>query len=253
LFVVAFIAWNLQRKLDESAEWKAAKAEAEKAPSAGSVFASFGKLFTNKTNIRTMLFLAGMYLTWNLVCSVMGFFQPHIYETAGGLSNEHANLLAAGQWVIIIFTTFIFSLIVDKVNQRWLYAVGVSFGVLAWVIVIFLGINSLSGLLFFTLLWGLQAGISVQSFYALWASELFPAKYRAAAQGVMFFVVRGLSAVWGLVFVYIYGNEGQGFTLAATIMLIFFVISLLIGTIGAPVTRGKSLEQITRERYGEDF
>ncbi|MBR5465009.1 MAG: MFS transporter [Alistipes sp.] len=253
LFVVAFIAWNLQRKLDESAEWKAAKAEAEKAPSAGSVFASFGKLFTNKTNIKTMLFLAGMYLTWNLVCSVMGFFQPHIYETAGGLSNEYANLLAAGQWVIIILTTFIFSLIVDRVNQRWLYAAGVSFGVLAWVIVIFLGINSLSGLLFFTLLWGLQAGVSVQSFYALWASELFPAKYRAAAQGVMFFVVRGLSAVWGLVFVYIYGNEGQGFTLAATIMLIFFVISLLIGTIGAPVTRGKSLEQITRERYGDDF
>lgn len=253
LFVVAFIAWNLQRKLDESAEWKAAKAEADKAPTAGSVFASFGKLFTNKTNIYTMLFLAGMYLTWNLVCSVMGFFQPHIYETAGGLSNEHANLLAAGQWVIIILTTFVFSLIVDRVNQRWLYAVGVSFGVLAWVIVIFLGINSLSGLLFFTLLWGLQAGVSVQSFYALWASELFPAKYRAAAQGVMFFIVRGLSAVWGLVFVYIYGNEGQGFTLAATIMLIFFVISLLIGTIGAPVTRGKTLEQITRERYGDDF
>lgn len=253
LFIVAFIAWNLQRKLDESAEWKAAKAEADKAPTAGSVFSSFGKLFTNKTNIYTMLFLAGMYLTWNLVCSVMGFFQPHIYETAGGLSNEHANLLAAGQWVIIILTTFVFSLIVDKVNQRWLYAVGVSFGVLAWVIVIFLGINSLSGLLFFTLLWGLQAGVSVQSFYALWASELFPAKYRAAAQGVMFFIVRGLSAVWGLVFVYIYGNEGQGFTLAATIMLIFFVISLLIGTIGAPVTRGKTLEQITRERYGDDF
>lgn len=253
LFVVAFIAWQLQRRLDESAEWQAAKAEQEKAPSAGSVFASFGKLFTNRTNVFTMLFLAGMYLTWNLVCSVMGFFQPHIYETAGGLSNEYANMLSAGQWVIIILTTFIFSLIVDKVNQRWLYALGVSFGVLAWVIVIFLGINSLNGLLFFTLLWGLQAGISVQSFYALWASELFPAKYRAAAQGVMFFVVRALSAVWGLVFVYIYGQNGEGFTLAATIMMCFFIISLLIGTIGAPVTRGKSLEQITRERYGDDF
>ncbi|MBO5685139.1 MAG: MFS transporter [Alistipes sp.] len=253
LFVVAFIAWQLQRRLDESAEWQAAKAEEAKAPSAGSVFASFGKLFTNRTNVFTMLFLAGMYLTWNLVCSVMGFFQPHIYETAGGLSNEYANMLSAGQWVIIILTTFIFSLIVDKVNQRWLYALGVSFGVLAWVIVIFLGINSLNGLLFFTRLWGLQAGISVQSFYALWASELFPAKYRAAAQGVMFFVVRALSAVWGLVFVYIYGENGEGFTLAATIMMCFFIISLLIGTIGAPVTRGKSLEQITRERYGDDF
>ncbi|MBO5188110.1 MAG: MFS transporter [Alistipes sp.] len=253
LFVVAFIAWQLQRRLDESAEWQAAKAEAEKAPKAGSVFASFGKLFTNRTNIYTMLFLAGMYLTWNLVCSVMGFFQPHIYETAGGLSNEYANMLSAGQWVIIILTTFLFSLIVDKVNQRWLYALGVSFGVLAWVIVVTIGINSLQGLLFFTLLWGLQAGISVQSFYALWASELFPAKYRAAAQGVMFFIVRALSAVWGLVFVYIYGENGEGFTLAATIMMCFFIISLLIGTIWAPVTRGKSLEQITRERYGDDF
>lgn len=253
LFVVAFIAWLLQRRLDESAEWKAAKAAEQQAPKAGSVFASFGKLFTNKTNILTMLFLAGMYLTWNLVCSVMGMFQPHIYETAGGLSNEYANMLSAGQWLVIILTTFFFSLIVDRVNQRWLYAVGVSFGVLAWVIVIFLGVNSMQGLIFFTLLWALQAGISVQSFYALWASELFPAKYRAAAQGVMFFVVRGLSAVWGMVFVYIYGENGEGFTLAASIMLAFFVISLLIGTIWAPVTRGKSLEQITRERYGDDF
>ena len=253
LFVVAFIAWLLQRRLDESAEWKAAKAAEQQAPKAGSVFASFGKLFTNKTNILTMLFLAGMYLTWNLVCSVMGMFQPHIYETAGGLSNEYANMLSAGQWLVIILTTFFFSLIVDRVNQRWLYAVGVSFGVLAWVIVIFLGVNSMQGLIFFTLLWALQAGISVQSFYALWASELFPAKYRAAAQGVMFFVVRGLSAVWGMVFVYIYGKDGEGFTVAASIMLAFFVISLLIGTIWAPVTRGKSLEQITRERYGDDF
>lgn len=253
LFVVAFIAWLLQRRLDESAEWKAAKAAEAQAPKAGSVFASFGELFTNKTNILTMLFLAGMYLTWNLVCSVMGMFQPHIYETAGGLSNEYANMLSAGQWLVIILTTFLFSMIVDRVNQRWLYALGVSFGVLAWVIVIFLGVNSMQGLLFFTLLWALQAGISVQSFYALWASELFPAKYRAAAQGVMFFVVRGLSAVWGMVFVYIYGAKGEGFTLAASIMLAFFVISLLIGTIWAPVTRGKSLEQITRERYGDDY
>ncbi len=253
LFVVAFIAWLLQRRLDESAEWMAAKAAEEPAPKAANAFASFGKLFTNKTNILTMLFLAGMYLTWNLVCSVMGFFQPHIYETAGGLSNEYANMLSAGQWLVIILTTFVFSLIVDRVNQRWLYALGVSFGVLAWVIVLFLGINSLQGLLFFTLLWALQAGVSVQSFYALWASELFPAKYRAAAQGVMFFVVRGLSAVWGLVFVYIYGDQGQGFTTAASIMLAFFVISLLIGTIWAPVTRGKTLEQITRERYGNDY
>lgn len=247
LFIVAFIAWRLQRKLDESQEWKAAKATGGQQKG---TFSSFGALFTNKVNLKAILFLAGMYLTWNLVASVMGFFQQHIYATAGGLSNEYANLLSVGQWVVIIATTFVFSMIVDKVNQRLLFFTGVMFAVLAWTMVLTVGITSIAGLLIFTLLWGLQAGISVQSFYALWASELFPAKYRAAAQGVMFFIVRGLSAVWGLSFTSIYGKNGEGFTVAACIMLGLLVISLVIGTVGAPDTRGKSLEQITRERYG---
>lgn len=252
LFIVAFIAWNLQRRLDESAEWKAEKAKGN-AGNQGGTFSSFGSLFTNKVNIRTILFLAGIYLTWNLVSSVMGFFQQHIYETAGGLSNQHANMLSVAQWVIIIITTFIFSMIVDKVNQRWLYCFGVGMGVLAWIIIVTIGINSIAGLLFFTLIWGIQAGVSVQSFYALWASELFPAKYRAAAQGVMFFIVRGVSALWGLGFVYIYGENGEGFTLAAYIMMGLLLISMIVGTIWTPQTRGKTLEQITKERYGDDI
>ena len=246
LFIVAFIAWQLQRRLDESKAWEDLKS-GDQGKSQGT-FSSFGSLFTNRINVRTMLFLAGMYLTWNLVSSVMGFFQQHIYETAGGLSNEYANMLSVGQWLIIIATTFVFSMIVDKVNQRWLYFIGVSFAVLAWLLIITVGINSIAGLLIFTLLWGLQGGISVQSFYALWASELFPARYRAAAQGVMFFVVRGLSAAWGLGFVYIYGEQGEGFSVAAYVMLALLLISLIIGTAGAPNTRGKSLDEISKER-----
>lgn len=250
LFVVAFIAWTLQRQLDESKEWLDIKASGQKQPS---TFASFGALFKNKVNIKTMLFLAGMYLSWNLVSSVMGFFQQHIYETAGGLSNEYANMLSVGQWVVIILTTFLFSLVVDKVAHRPLYSVGVGSAVLAWVMVLTIGITSIEGLLVFTALWAIQGGISVQTFYALWASELFPAKYRAAAQGVMFFIVRGLSAAWGLVFVYIYGKNGEGFTVAAILMMLLLIVSLLIGLIGAPKTKGKSLEEITRERYGNDI
>jgi len=263
LFVVALIAWLLQRRLEESKEWKKSaecrvKSEefAAAIPSTAPTGTPVGNssLFTfNSSFIKTMLFLAGMYLTWNLVASVMGFFQQHIYETAGGLSNEYANMLSVGQWLIIIATAFVFAMIVDKVNQRWLYFTGVSFAVLAWVLVLTVGINSITGLLVFTLLWGLQGGISVQSFYALWASELFPARYRAAAQGIMFFMVRGLSAAWGLGFVYIYGEQGEGFTVAAVVMLALLLVSLIIGTVGAPDTRGKSLEEITRERYGNDY
>ena len=251
LFIVALIAWMLQRRLNESEEWKAAKSAENKEEKAGT-FSSFGTLLTNKVNVRTMIFLAGIYLTWNLVSSVMGFFQQHIYETAGGLSNVHANMLSAAQWIIIIFATLVFSMIVDKVNQRWLYCFGVGMGVIAWLIIVTIGIRSISGLLFFTLLWAIQAGVSVQAFYALWSSELFPAKYRAAAQGIMFFVVRGVSAVWGLCFVYIYGENGEGFYRAAYIMIALLLVSLVVGTIWTPQTRGKSLEQITKERYGDD-
>ena len=66
----------------------------------------------------------------------------------------------------------------------------------------------------------------------------------------MFFIVRGLSAVWGLVFTYIYGDNGEGFTLAAYCMVALLLTSLVIGLLGMPDTRGKSLEQITKERYG---
>ncbi len=255
LFIVAFIAWILQRRLDESKDWEAAKLAqtqgTEKQPSA---FASFGKLFTNKVNVRTILFLAGIYLTWNFVASVMGFFQPHIYETAGGLSNAQANMLSAIQWLIIVAVTYFgFAMLVDKVNQRWLYFFGVGIGVVAWLILVFVGIKNQTALWIFTILWGIQGGISVQAFYALWASELFPAKYRAAAQGVMFFIVRGASAIWGLVFVHIYGRNGEGFYLAAYIMIGLLLVALLIGTIWTPQTRGKTLQQITRERYGDEI
>lgn len=253
LFIVAFIAWSLQRKLNESKDWEEAKQMQGNAKQPG-IFESFGTLFTNRVNIRTMLFLAGIYITWNMVASVMGFFQQHIYETAGGLSNAQANMVSAIQWLVIIAVTYFgFALVVDKVNQRWLYFLGTLIGVAAWFILIFIGIKNHSALWTFTILWGIHAGISVQAFYALWASELFPAKYRAAAQGVMFFAVRGIAAIWGLGFVHIYGSKGEGFSTAAYIMIGLLIIALVIGTIWAPKTRGKSLQQITIERYGNDI
>jgi inositol transporter-like SP family MFS transporter len=55
------------------------------------------------------------------------------------------------------------------------------------------------------------------------------------------------------VFTYIYGENGEGFTIAAYCMIALLLISLVVGLVGMPNTRGKSLAQITRERYGEDI
>ena len=248
LFVVAFIAWNLQRQLQESAEFTAQKQEEK-----SGLLDNIKVLFQNKIAVKTVCFLAGIYLTWNLVASVMGFFQPHIYETAGGVTNEQANWMNFIQWAIIVSITFVTSKFIDKTSHKAIYTFGLLVAISAWLIIVTIGVNGPVGLWSFAILWGIQGGTSVQIFYALWGSELFPAKFRAGAQGLMFFIVRGLSAVWGLVFTYIYGENGEGFTIAAYCMITLLVISLVVGFIGAPVTRGRTLEDITKERYGEEY
>lgn len=249
LFIVAFIAWNLQRQLEESAEYTAQKASNQ----SSSIVDNIKLLFTNRTAVRTVAFLATIYLSWNLVASVMGFFMPHIYETAGGLSNESANMLSCISWVFVVITTFIISFYVDKVAHRFFYVFGLAAALTAWLLVIGGGVTTIAGIWVFTILWGINNGSSVQVFYALWGSELFPAKFRAGAQGLMFFIVRGLSAAWGLVFTYIYGDNGEGFTLAAYCMVALLVISLVVGLLGMPNTRGRSLDDIVKERYGEEY
>lgn len=244
LFVVAFFAWTLQRQLDESQEFEK-KTKAEKR----GIVENIKLLFTNRIAVRTVVFLAVIYLTWNLVASVMGFFQPHIYETAGGLSNEYANLLSCIGWLVVVVITFFLSFVIDRLPHRLFYVLGLVAALATWVVII-CGVNGIGSLWAFSILWGVNGGLSVQIFYALWGSELFPAKFRAGAQGLMFFIVRGLSAAWGLVFTYIYGEQGEGFTLAAWCMVVLLLISLIVGVIGAPNTRGKSLQQITEERYG---
>ena len=253
LLIVAFVAWTMQRKLDESSEWTASRAASQDKGEKAGILHAIKVLFSNRTAIRTVCFLAIIYLTWNLVASVLGFFQPHIYETAGGVSNEQANWMNCLQWAIIVGVTFLLSKFIDKTSHKLIYILGLLFAISAWVIIVTVGVNGKAGLWLFTLLWGIEGGMSVQIFYALWGSELFPAKFRAGAQGLMFFIVRGLSAVWGLVFTFIYGENGEGFTVAAWCMIALLLISLVVGVIGCPDTRGKSLAQITRERYGDNY
>lgn len=253
LFVVAFIAWNLQRQLQESAEFEAQKAAEKQSGKKTGLIDNIKLLFSNKIAVKTVAFLAGIYLTWNLVASVMGFFTPHICETAGSVSNEYANFMSCMQWFTVVAITLIVSRLIDRTSHKLLYTVGLLVAIFTWVLVVGIGVNSMATLWAFVILWGVQGGISVQIFYALWGSELFPAKFRAGAQGLMFFIVRGLSAVWGLIFTFIYGENGEGFILAAWCMIILLVASLIIGFLGCPNTRGKSLEQITKERYGENY
>ena len=121
--------------------------------------------------------------------------------------------------------------------------------VIAWIILTYIGFGWVA-LWSFVIIWGLSAGIGAQAWYALWAVELFPTKYRAGTQGIMFFIVRGTAGVWSIIFPMILSS--LGFKVAGTVMIVLLMISLLIGVIWTPQTRGKSLKQIISERYGSE-
>lgn len=96
----------------------------------------------------------------------------------------------------------------------------------------------------------MSAGPSAQAFYSVWSPELFATPYRSGAQGIVFFLVRLASGLISLAFPIILKWD-NGLMVDGLILIGFLVVSTLVGTVGAPPTQGKSLEDIEMERYGE--
>lgn len=261
LFVVALVAWNLQRQLQESQDWT----EKNRATTEN---VGFGKMMANalknSVNVKTIIFLVAVYLTWNLAAGTNGQFMPYLYAAAGNIDSTGQSLLGVVQWVLVaVCSLAIFSHFGDKVSHRVLFGISAAMALLSWVCIAVFGMALNNGtsdsygwcLWAYVILWGISAGFSAQCFYALWGTELFPTQYRGGVQGIMFFLVRAVLGIWSLVGVgAIMGDisaNPAGFFPAALIMCAVLVISLVVGVIWCPKTQGKTLDQITEERYGK--
>ncbi|API92945.1 MFS transporter [Virgibacillus pantothenticus] len=249
LFIIAGISLYIRRGLPESKIWEEQQAKDLKDRSKGiKQKSSFKELISLKPNREALFLLLGIYLFWNLTAGAMGYFMPYIYENVGGLSNQQANLLQAFLWMFTVITTYlIFMKLGDKYSRKLIFGIGALMGVIAWIILTFMPMTWPT-LISFVVLWGSAAGIGAQAFYALWTSELFPTRYRATAQGYMYFIVRTGIALWSFILPTIMAT--LGFKVAGIVMIVFLIIHMVIGIILAPNTRGKSLRQIEEERYG---
>ena len=252
LILVALVTWLLRFRMPESEDWKAEKEKNRRLQAEGKLEKITLGTFLTGVNFRTILFLTGVYAIWNLAAGTVGSFMPYIYEKVGGISNETANFLMSGYFILTALATyFIFMKLGDRVNRRLLYAVLAILGVAAWTLLTAAsaaGAISMAVLVGFVVLFGINNGSCQQPFYQLWCSELFPTRYRAFAQGITFFTARVVLGLWILCYVFI--NKTWGFTAAAGCMVGFTFLSLLVGTLGAPNTQGKTLAEIERERYG---
>ncbi len=248
IYVIAFVTWILQRQLDEAEEWKH---EAEEHNGKGtSMKRAFTHIFGPKY-IKPIVCITTMYLAWNMVASLMGTFQSNIYENIGEMGKILADRFNVWQWVLTCALTFWGIFIIDKWNHKKIFISFVSCGVLAWLLVALLGISSIPSLIIITILWAAQAGLSVQLFFALWGTEIFPTKYRATAIGLMFCIVRAVCTLGNIGFTSLWGKEVSNtlFTVSSIVMLFFMIVAAAIGYYYAPDTRGKSLDEITHERY----
>ena len=251
LFVIAFITWWVRRGLAESDIWTEQKKARDEATARGETVRHRGlkELLSHPKNITALLFLIGVYGLWNTVAGQMGIFMPRVYETAGVASVAGQNLLQVLLWTMTVVATYLgFMLLGDTVDRRLLYGIGAVLGIAAWVLLVFVHVTT-PLLIFFAILWGVSAGIGAQAFYALWTAEMFATPYRASAQGVLFFVARILVGVLSYFFPTLLATQGVG--AVGMIMIGLLVAAMLIGVIWAPDTRGKTLEQIEVERYGE--
>ncbi|MFJ7951121.1 MFS transporter [Lysinibacillus sp. NPDC096418] len=250
LFVIALITWILQQQINESTIWEEQKAKEKELKEKGQLQkGSLKELFTNKANLRALTLLIGIYFFWNLVAGTNGYFMPYIYETVGGLSSAQANLLQAFLWVLTVGSTyFVFIKFGDKVSRKLLFGIGALLGVIGWAVLAF-GSMGITELLIYVIFWGVSCGFGAQCFYGLWSSELFHTRYRAQAQGLMFFVARvGVGLISLVIPVMI---SALGFKVAGAVMIGFLFVHMLIGILMAPETRGKTLEEIQEERYGK--
>ena len=173
---------------------------------------------------------------------------PYIYEHVGNLSNTMGLFLTCLNFAVCIVTTVIFMYTADNFNRRKIYCIFSGLGMVSWVVWM-LPANMLQMwmLFFFTIVWGLSMQ---QQFYQLWSSELFPVRYRATAQGFTFFVTRFAAAIWGFAVPIL--METVGFRVAAGLMMGFVAVSWLAGSIWGADDRGKTLDEITQERYGDE-
>ncbi|MGO3151836.1 MAG: MFS transporter [Galactobacter sp.] len=249
LGVIAAITWWVRRGLPESRRWKEQRESELASGIKVNFFSGIIGLFKNPKNLLPLLFLFGVYALWNMVAGQAGIFQPRVYAAAGLEDATAQNWLQVLVWGCTVLATYFgFMLLADKVSRRWLYFGGAALGVAAWIVLIYAE-PGMTSMLIFAIGWGISSGVGAQAFYGLWASELFATKYRASAQGVLFFAARVMVGLLSSVFPVLLGTIG----LAKLGYLIvgLLILAMLIGTIFAPRTQGKTLEQIEAERYGE--
>jgi inositol transporter-like SP family MFS transporter len=262
LFVVAIVTWALRRGMVESAIWTAAsgageteptsdpEAQPEEAPVPADPLAAsrLRNLFSGPT-LAAMVFTATVYLFWNLAAGTFGVFSPYILRTLGTQSQAASVALSCAGFVLtLVAVVLIFMPFSDRSDRsrRIMWGVGAVMNVVALAQLLIFPFNTVTAIALISL-FGVGAALAGEPFYKTWSQELFPTMLRTTAQGLTFGVARLLLGIWSF-FVPVLAS--LSIRPVALILMIFLLISGVVGFVFMPNTAGRSLEEIEAERSG---
>jgi MFS transporter, SP family, inositol transporter len=260
LFVVAIVTWALRRGMVESAIWTAASGAAERTtdpdaqpeeagvPADPLAASRLRNLFLGPT-LAAMVFTATVYLFWNLAAGTFGVFSPYILKTLGTQSQAASVALSCAGFVItLVVVILVFMPFSDRSDRarRTMWGIGAVLNVVSVGQLLIFPFNTVTAIALVGL-FGIGAAIAGEPFYKTWSQELFPTMLRTTAQGLTFSVARLLLGIWSF-FVPVLAS--LSIRPVALILMIFLLISGVVGFVFMPNTAGKSLEEIEAERSG---
>lgn len=262
LFVVAIVTWALRRGMVESSIWTTAsgageeessrdpEAQPEEAPVPADPFAAsrLRNLLLGPT-MAAMVFTATVYLFWNLAAGTFGVFTPYILRTLGTQSQAASVALSCAGFVItLVVVVLVFMPFSDRSDRarRVMWGIGAVLNVVALAQLLIFPFNTVTAILLVSL-FGIGAALAGEPFYKTWSQELFPTMLRTTAQGLTFGLARFVLGFWSFLVPVL---ASLSIRPVALILMIFLLISGVVGYLFMPNTAGRSLEEIEAERSG---
>ncbi|MGW8375957.1 MFS transporter [Streptomyces sp. ODS28] len=263
LLVLAALTYLGRRSIAESARWESARAAraegsagagtgsgvgAGSGPAAGGEPGFLGQMreLLHRRSVKAIAVCTGVYLFWNLMAGTNGFYQPYLLKTFGSQSDAMSVGLSVLGWgVQVLGTGAVFMLLADRVNRRALFGISILVQLAGFAVIALMALDTGTALAYILLV-NIGMSFSAQHFFQLWSSELFPARLRSSAQGLVFAVVRIALGFWSF---FVPVITATGFQNLALILMGFLLVSGVIGVLWGPDNRGRTLEEI-EERYG---